>query len=63
MFPAPTRPPRFDSAWIKRYRPVESPRLRLICLPFAGGTAGAFHGWARALPDDVELVAVQYPGR
>ncbi|MFE0650827.1 thioesterase II family protein [Streptomyces sp. NPDC059534] len=34
-----------------------------MCLPHAGGTAGAFRVWTDALPDDVELVAVQYPGR
>ncbi|MEV0370852.1 alpha/beta fold hydrolase [Streptomyces sp. NPDC050636] len=63
MSPALIRPQRFGSAWLKRYRPVAAPRLRLICLPYAGGTAGAFHGWANRLPADVELVAVQYPGR
>lgn len=63
MSPALIHPPGFDGAWLKRYRPVTAPRLRLFCLPYAGGTAGAFHGWAHALPADVELVAVQYPGR
>jgi pyochelin biosynthetic protein PchC len=36
---------------------------RLICLPHAGGAAGAFAGWAPLLPAGVELTAVQYPGR
>ncbi|MFH8568044.1 thioesterase II family protein [Streptomyces sp. NPDC017993] len=63
MSPALTRPRRFGSAWLKWYRPVLAPRLRLICLPYAGGTAGAFHSWADRLPANVELVAVQYPGR
>ncbi|MDX2547308.1 thioesterase II family protein [Streptomyces sp. WI04-05B] len=57
------RPPHGDSAWIKRYRPLESPSLRLFCLPHAGGNAGAFHGWAQAPLAGVETVAVQYPGR
>ncbi|MFF9064201.1 thioesterase II family protein [Streptomyces sp. NPDC014891] len=52
-----------DGRWLRRPRPVTAPRIRLVCLPHAGGTAGAFYGWADALPDDVELVAVQYPGR
>lgn len=37
--------------------------MRLHCFPHAGGAASTFHGWARLLPESVELVAVQYPGR
>ncbi|WP_240138477.1 thioesterase II family protein [Streptomyces sp. MUM 178J] len=61
----PTAPPAPKSVgrWLRRPRPVANPRLRLVCLPHAGGTAGTFHGWADLLPADVELVAVQYPGR
>ena len=44
-------------------RPVAKPRVRLYCLPYAGGSASAYHAWARALPDDVELSGVQLPGR
>lgn len=38
-------------------------RLRLFCLPFAGGGASAFNAWPGAFPDTVELHAVQLPGR
>ncbi|GAA2425470.1 alpha/beta fold hydrolase [Streptomyces macrosporus] len=62
MIPAvPVR--RTADAWLKRYRPVRAPRLRLICFPHAGGSAGVFRRWTETLPPDVELVAVQYPGR
>ncbi|UFQ13730.1 MULTISPECIES: thioesterase II family protein [Streptomyces] len=54
---------RSESAWLKRFEPVPAPRVRLVCLPHAGGTAGAYHAWTGDLPADVELVAVQYPGR
>jgi surfactin synthase thioesterase subunit len=37
--------------------------LRLLCLPFAGAGAGAFRGWADALPPHVEAFAVQLPAR
>jgi surfactin synthase thioesterase subunit len=37
--------------------------VRLFCLPFAGGGASTFHGWARVFPADVEIRAVQLPGR
>ncbi|MFK0258990.1 thioesterase II family protein [Streptomyces sp. NPDC090445] len=38
-------------------------RARILCLPHAGGAATAYQGWARHLPPDTELLAVQYPGR
>ena len=49
--------------WLRRLRPVAEPRARLVCLPHAGGTAAAYTGWADRLPDWVELLCVQYPGR
>nr|WP_308406119.1 alpha/beta fold hydrolase [Streptomyces sp. TML10] len=36
---------------------------RLVCFPHAGGGASAFTALAAALPDDIEVHAVQYPGR
>jgi medium-chain acyl-[acyl-carrier-protein] hydrolase len=48
---------------IVRLKPVESPRLRLVCFPYAGGSAAAFHRWGLDLPDDIELLSLQYPGR
>ncbi|MBA0051199.1 thioesterase [Streptomyces sp. AJS327] len=35
---------------------------RLICFPHAGGSANFFRGWATDRPE-VEVAAVQYPGR
>ncbi|MBS0307896.1 MAG: thioesterase [Proteobacteria bacterium] len=46
-----------------RPRPALNPRLRLICFPYAGGSATVYHPWAAAVPADIELIAVQYPGR
>lgn len=36
---------------------------RLICLPYAGGNAATYTGWQTLLPDNVQLLAVQLPGR
>lgn len=36
---------------------------RLLCVPYAGGGAGTFRGWAALLPAHVEAFAVQLPGR
>jgi medium-chain acyl-[acyl-carrier-protein] hydrolase len=49
--------------WLVRTRPVAWPRLRLVCFPYAGGSASLFRTWPAALPADVEVVAVQPPGR
>ncbi|MDB1090082.1 alpha/beta fold hydrolase [Streptomyces sp. ACA25] len=49
--------------WLRRYRPVDKPAVRLVCFPHAGGAASAFLPLARRLAADVEVLAVQYPGR
>ncbi|MBQ0984638.1 thioesterase [Streptomyces sp. F63] len=45
------------------FLPRPRARIRLYCFPHAGGAASVFHSWARLLPETVELIAVQYPGR
>ena len=47
----------------RRWRPVPQPRVRLVCFPHAGGTAGFFRTWAAGVAPDVEVLGVQYPGR
>ncbi|MEW2417999.1 alpha/beta fold hydrolase [Streptomyces sp. NPDC046866] len=49
--------------WLKRFSAGAPATSRIVCLPHAGGGASAYHGWARHLPADTELLAVQYPGR
>jgi medium-chain acyl-[acyl-carrier-protein] hydrolase len=49
--------------WFPYWRPQPEARLRLFCFPFAGGTASVFHRWACSGLEDVDVVAVQYPGR
>jgi len=49
--------------WITRPRPNASARLRLICFPYCGGSDSIFRRWPARLPEDVELCAVQLPGR
>ncbi|KAA2254460.1 thioesterase [Solihabitans fulvus] len=51
------------SSLLRRPTPVAAPRIRLVCLPHAGGAATAYRQWPRSLPGDVEMLAVQYPGR
>jgi len=40
-----------------------NPRLRLVCVPHAGGWPSCFQTWRAHLPDDVELLVAQLPGR
>ncbi|WOI51990.1 thioesterase II family protein [Parvularcula sp. LCG005] len=42
-------------------RPMAS--TRLVCIPFAGAGASVYRRWASLLPPNVELFAVQLPGR
>ncbi|MDQ2882204.1 MAG: alpha/beta fold hydrolase [Actinomycetota bacterium] len=51
------------SPWTQVSRPRPAARLRLICLPAAGGGASRYRDWPAHLPDDVEVVSVQLPGR
>jgi surfactin synthase thioesterase subunit len=50
-------------AWLRSFRDHPEARVRLVCLPHAGGSASFFLPLARALPSSVAVVAVQYPGR
>lgn len=37
--------------------------MRLLCFPYAGGGASRFYSWAQQLGPEIELCAVQLPGR
>ncbi|HSR25144.1 MAG TPA: thioesterase domain-containing protein [Candidatus Eisenbacteria bacterium] len=43
--------------------PAAHPRARVVCTTRAGGSARDFDGWSPVLGDDVEVCAVQLPGR
>ncbi|WP_253272360.1 thioesterase II family protein [Advenella kashmirensis] len=51
------------SPWLRIYQPRPKATARIVCLPHAGGTASFFRDWNRYLPGNIELVAIQYPGR
>jgi medium-chain acyl-[acyl-carrier-protein] hydrolase len=51
------------NSWVTIPRPNPSARLRLFCFPYAGAGASVFFTWPSQLPPDVELAAVQPPGR
>lgn len=53
----------YNNPWFHVPRPAPKARLRLFCFPYAGGSASIYHEWAELLPADIELLALQYPGR
>ncbi len=52
-----------DGPWVLRRKRPAGARLRLFCLPYAGGGAGIFHAWSKELPAWIEVVPVLLPGR
>jgi medium-chain acyl-[acyl-carrier-protein] hydrolase len=51
-----------SAAFIRR-DPRPHAEVRLFCFPYAGGGASVFRHWSAELPQDIELLAVQLPGR
>ena len=51
------------SEWLPRYVPRAHSRIRLFCLPYAGGSAVMFRDWPEAFGGAVEVIAVELPGR
>jgi medium-chain acyl-[acyl-carrier-protein] hydrolase len=49
--------------WVVVPRPNPDPRVRLFCFPYAGGSATTYRTWSDVLPPDIEVQAVQLPGR
>ncbi|WP_330324592.1 thioesterase II family protein [Streptomyces pseudovenezuelae] len=52
-----------SGTWIRRLRPSGPGTAQVLCFPYAGGAANGYSGLAHALSPDVEVFAVQYPGR
>ncbi|MFC8173448.1 MULTISPECIES: thioesterase II family protein [unclassified Streptomyces] len=52
-----------NSTWFRRFTRTVGDGPRLVCFPHAGGAATAYARLARTLPADLDVVAVQYPGR
>ncbi len=52
-----------EGRWLVRGRRESPARMRLICFPYAGGGASAYRDWGALLPEDLEVVVLQLPGR
>lgn len=49
--------------WVIRHKRNPAAKLRLFCFSYAGGGASVFRLWHAALSPDIEVCAVQLPGR
>jgi medium-chain acyl-[acyl-carrier-protein] hydrolase len=49
--------------WVRRTTICPPPPLRLICFTHAGGSATNFHPWVKALAPDIDVWAIELPGR
>jgi surfactin synthase thioesterase subunit len=49
--------------WVRRFHPADDAATQLLCLSHAGGSASYFFGVSRALAPEIDVLAVQYPGR
>jgi medium-chain acyl-[acyl-carrier-protein] hydrolase len=51
-----------DGCWVYRHG-SRSASFRLFCFPYAGGTAAVYRHWQNEFPDQVEVCAIELPGR
>ncbi|MGY1434191.1 thioesterase II family protein [Streptomyces reniochalinae] len=49
--------------WLRRFHPAPDASTRLVCFPHAGGSASFYFPVSKTLSPDVDVLAVQYPGR
>lgn len=50
-------------SWIQAQAGAQPPRMRLFCLPHAGGGASFFRSWQAQMPPGVQVCRIQPPGR
>jgi medium-chain acyl-[acyl-carrier-protein] hydrolase len=52
-----------SNLWVTFPKPNPKAKLRLFCLPYAGGSAWVFRPWLNHLPTTIELCPVELPAR
>ena len=53
----------FYTPWLICHKPNPQAIIRLFCFPHAGNGATSFVNWYKQLPDTVEVIIIQPPGR
>jgi medium-chain acyl-[acyl-carrier-protein] hydrolase len=54
---------RISSEWLPHATGTVGARLRLFCFPYAGGSCTAFSSWQAHLTGEVQVCALEFPGR
>ncbi|WP_328395024.1 thioesterase II family protein [Streptomyces sp. NBC_00390] len=49
--------------WVRRYHPAPGNAPRLVCFPYAGGSASFYLPMSTAFSSSADVIALQYPGR
>lgn len=49
--------------WFIRKEERPNAKIRLFCFPYLAGGASVFNNWSELLPPDIEVYAVQFPGK
>lgn len=49
--------------WFRAPQARLAAATRLVCLPYAGGSAAVYRTWDQLVPNDVEVCPVELPGR
>jgi len=59
----PLQQSKSPNPWILYPAPNPNAKVRLFCLPYAGGGVQIFQNWHKSLPAEIELGLIQLPGR
>jgi medium-chain acyl-[acyl-carrier-protein] hydrolase len=51
------------SVWVRKNKPNPQAKLRLFCLPYAGGWSQIYRPWIDFLSSDIDLCLLELPGR
>lgn len=54
---------RIDSPLLAGHKLNPRAVLRLFCFPYGGGAAQAYRSWIKTLPPEIDVCAIQLPGR
>ncbi|MEM6613641.1 MAG: alpha/beta fold hydrolase, partial [Cyanobacteria bacterium P01_C01_bin.72] len=52
-----------QTPWLPQIKNNPQAKLRLFCLPYAGGSTYIYDRWSDFLPDTVEVCPIELPGR
>jgi len=49
--------------WISQFEPRPQAKIKLFCIPYAGGSSQTYSKWHHYMNDDIEINAIQLAGR